>query len=114
MGDKRELRRLALEIEVEYRCDGGVPVAATLINISHAGICLRSAAPLERLTNIELTIPLDMGRQADLTARVIWSKQEKAEGTSLNGLEITSTQTEDYHAFTHFCSMSLLYPPTSR
>lgn len=113
LNNKRQSKRLALEMKGNYRIwESEFPFAViTTVNINHTGICFKTDHEVKSGHSVELKIRLQPEEQLSLLAKVVWCHHVHEEGCYKTGVNIMNVNSEDAKKFKKFYKAQLMYPP---
>ncbi len=111
--NKRESKRLAIEIDGSYRIwESDFPFAViTTVNISHTGICFKTDHEIDSGNSVELKMKMGTDEPLSLLGKVIWCNPIYDTGNFNTGVKIMNVNSDDAKQFIKFYKSQLMYPP---
>ena len=101
--NRRSSPRVVLGIPIAYRFGNTIATSLTL-NISHGGVAVRTASPLDVNTALRIRFRLPGGREIEAEARVAWNDQRVGMGLQFTKLEPALQAAVDDFVESHFFS----------
>lgn len=110
MIDKREWRRLDVDVQAECACPS-LPTEKFVIrvlNINEQGLCCAVPTTLKPGQKVSLGVDLKAHGKAFLNTKVVWSGYFEKINEYRAGFKIIDTEKEEYEAFLRFYNFQAL------
>jgi uncharacterized protein (TIGR02266 family) len=102
--NRRSSQRVALTVPVEYRVGDGV-AAALALNLSHGGIAIQTASPLEAGTPVRVRFRVPAStRDIEAEGRVAWSDRRVGMGVQFEQVDAPGQLLIDHFVDAHSAS----------